>query len=103
MPELTVSEMLFDEACPHANMPPRQRESTPSARGCLSRLRSESHRALSGHVGQRLVQTYPVGLTGHPNRPCWFPTTAANYPVGRTVRNVGRTGATRGYPVGRTG
>ena len=96
MPELTVSEMLFDGECPHANMPPRQRESTPSARGCGSRL---TRRTAPDAVWVMLVSdSRSRGVNRPPELPLGFPTTAANYPVGRTVRNVGRTGATRVIP-----
>jgi hypothetical protein len=41
------------------------------------------------------------------NRPLGFAdsicSSQAIYPVGKTVRDVGRTGTTRDYPVGRTG
>jgi hypothetical protein len=47
--------------------------------------------------------TYPVGLTDHLNQHSESHTAAESYPVGLTVQSVGRTGATRGYPVGRTG
>src|ERR1700733_8809207 len=102
---MTVYEMP-DDGGQHADTPPCKRASTPSASGCLARLKDAPKKTTPGAVwavGQRLGAILSRGVNRPPNRHCGSPTRSPSFPVGRTVRSVGRTGATRGYPVGRTG
>jgi hypothetical protein len=63
---------------PHADTPPCKRASTPSASGCLARLKDAPKK------------TTPEGCLG----PSWFSDSAQTYPVGLT----GRRTATAGLP-----
>ena len=67
-------------------------------RGLLTRLGSPLSRRRN-----RVIHSHPVGLTGRRGSRSKSSTDLRVIPWGEPDPSVGRTGATRGYPVGRTG